>query len=138
VLLRRVEGAHRPHLQGQAVALADTATPEDQGMRYSETPITLYRSTRRNVPECLSLGRRDIHCCLVLAATSDWPLAGHESDWLCNALDCVYCSVRTVSLNAIQEFSSLGRAMSQAVIRHSVTAEAAVRSQVSPRAICGG
>ena len=54
-------------------------------------------------------------------------------------MECVYCAVRTGSLNAIQaNISLLGRTMDQAASLRSVTTEAVVRSRVDSCEICSG
>jgi hypothetical protein len=55
------------------------------------------------------------------------------------ATRCVYYAVQTEALNTIHvNFIFTDGAMGQAVSRRPLTVEARVRSQVSPREICGG
>ena len=62
------------------------------------------------------------------------------TDWMFKLRLCVYCAVRTESLNTIQTVVSPkpGHDVAQAQSRRSLTVDARVRSQFSPCEICVG
>jgi hypothetical protein len=95
--------------------------PEDQGMRYF-----------RNVGNCLPVDTAERPYVIVTAVRLFLP--SHVTCYTFGL--CLLRGTNFTSKCSSGEFCCLGRATTQAVIRRAHTAEARVRSEVSPCAIC--
>jgi hypothetical protein len=105
---------------------------------HAKSPLVALYTTRFHIQKM----RRSEYL-LVLSRISEQTaiISLYSTNWLVlvTQTESVYCAVRNEYSNKIQEqFLFKGRAMTQAVYRRSLTAEARIRFHAYPCEICGG